>query len=98
MSSITRIFGASLGKEDIGRHQQAVYHALNNTENGETVTWYNNATDSEGRAMIVWTMPASGGACRRIYSYVRTKSYANSYQDTACLDNNRKTWTFIDKY
>lgn len=98
MSTMSRMFGASLSNEDISLHKQAVYHALNNADNGETVVWYNDRSDSEGKAMIAWTYPSNGGSCRRVYSYVRIKSNAMSYQDTACLDNNRKTWTFVDKY
>lgn len=98
MSIMARIFGTNLSKEDVSTHRQAVYHALNNAENGETVVWYNNATDSDGKAMIAWTSPTNGGMCRRIYSYIRIKSNMSSYQDTACLDINRKTWSFVDKY
>jgi surface antigen len=98
LTAMSRMFGSTLSKQDVATHKQAVYHALNNAENGETVVWYNDATDSEGKAFIAWTYPSNGGMCRRVYSYVRIKSNAMSYQDTACLDNNRKTWTFVDKY
>jgi surface antigen len=96
--NMAKWFSASLSKEDKMRHQQAVYHALNNLENGELVEWFNNATDSQGKVQISYTWPAGGTICRRVYSFVRKDTNARSYQDTACMDNNQKTWTFVDKY
>jgi surface antigen len=91
-------FGNSLSKQDLDNHKQAVNHALNNLDNGETVTWRSIIDDADGQVRIVYTWPASGTVCRRIYSFIRINDKANSYQDTACLNTNRRTWTFVDKY
>ena len=91
-------YGSRLGKMDNALHTQAVYHALNNLENGETVEWFNDRSDSQGKARIVYTIPGSGTICRRIHSWVRVNSRANSYEDTACYNNNTNTWVFVDKY
>lgn len=87
-----------VSSKDAELHGQAVYHALNNLENGEVVEWYNDARGSHGKAMVVLTYPARAGQCRRVHSYMRINHNSYSYTDTACLDNNRRTWTFVDKY
>lgn len=96
--NIAKWFSASLSKEDLDKHRQSVYHALNNLENGEMVMWTSRVEDAEGRVQIAYTWPTRGMICRRVYSYVRINDNQRSYQDTACLDGNRKTWTFVDKY
>jgi surface antigen len=93
-----RWFGNSLSKTDIHTHRTSVYHALNNLDNGELVSWHNDQANTAGQVKIAYTWPGGGGVCRRIYSYIRINSSYRSFQDTACLDNNRQTWTFIDKY
>jgi surface antigen len=95
---VNKWFGNSLSKQDLDNHKQAVHHALNNLENGETVVWRSIIDDADGQVKIVYTWPASGSVCRRIYSYIRINDKANGYQDTACFNTNRRTWTFVDKY
>lgn len=96
--NMAKWFSTSLSKEDLAIHRSAVHHALNNLENGETVSWRSPSKDAEGAVQIAYTWPSNGLTCRRVYSYVRINSDAKGYQDTACMDNNRKTWTFVDKY
>ena len=91
-------YGSRLNKFDNAMHTQAVYHALNSLDNGETVEWYNDRNNSYGKARIVYTVPGSGTICRRIHSQVRLANSVNTYEDTACYNNNTNTWTFVDKY
>jgi len=95
---IARIAGLHLSKTDLETHRLAVYHALNNLDNGETVEWRSDTADADGKVVIAYTWPASGQICRRIYSTVRVRFDSRNYQDTACLNTNSKTWSFIDKY
>lgn len=91
-------YGSRLPKADNALHSQAVYHALNNLDNGELIEWYNDRTNSHGKARIVYTIPGSGTICRRIHSWVQTADRSNNYEDTACYNNNTNSWTFVDKY
>ncbi len=84
--------------EDQAMHTQAVYHALNNLENGELVEWFNDRTDAQGKARIVYTWPANGNICRRVHSWVRLGADEKSFEDTACLYANTNVWKFVDKY
>jgi hypothetical protein len=96
--NISKWISTSLSKEDIAKHQRIVLFALNNLDPGETAVWHNETTDSEGKATIAVRYATTSGTCCRVYSYVRIKNNEKTYSDSACLDNNRKTWTFVDKY
>jgi surface antigen len=91
-------FSSRLDKEDMLTHRSAVFQALNNLENGETVVWRNDWKNTEGIVQIAYTWPNRGAICRRVYSWVKVKNNSRSYEDTACLDSNHRTWTFVDKY
>lgn len=96
--NIAKWFSSSLSDVDKKKHQQTVLFALNNLDPGQTVVWHNEASDSEGRATIAVRYATTSGTCCRVYSYVRVKNNQRTYSDTACLDGNHKTWTFVDKY
>lgn len=96
--NISKWFSASLSKEDRAKHQRIVLFALNNIDPGETVVWDNETTDSEGKVTLAVRYATTTGTCCRIYSYVRVKNNFKTYTDSACLDSNHKTWTFVDKY
>ncbi len=96
--NLSKFFGTKLKPQDQNLHSQAVYHALSNLENGDSVEWFNDRTDAQGRARIVYTYPGNGNICRRIHSWVRLGADEKSFEDTACYYNSTKTWKFIDKY
>lgn len=96
--NISKHFSTRLSKEDSALHTQAVYHALENLDNGELVQWYNDRSDSHGRVRIVYTWQGSGNICRRVFSWVRFAENARNFEDTACYNMNTKTWNFVDKY
>lgn len=96
--NIAKWFSASLSKDDLATHRSAVHTALNNLDNGELIEWRNDRSNTEGKVQIAYTWPNNGLVCRRIYSWVRVKNDSRGYEDTACLDNNQRTWTFVDKY
>lgn len=92
-----KVFETRMDKEDQAYHSQAVYHALNNTVEGQDVFWYNDRAGSQGMARIVYTHPSSGGWCRRLHSYVQFKNIQKTYEDTACYNTHTKTWSWITK-
>lgn len=96
--NVNRYFATKLSKEDASVHSRTVYFALNNLETGEVAEWFNDRTVSQGRARIIATWTAGGDICRRVYSYVINGQKSFTYEDTACYNNNIKTWNFIDKY
>jgi surface antigen len=96
--NISKWFSASLSKEDLAKHQRVVLFALNNIDPGETAVWANETTNSEGKVTLAVRYATTTGTCCRIYSYVRVNNNFKTYTDSACLDSNQKTWTFVDKY
>lgn len=96
--NLSKFLTTRLKKEDQVLHSQSVYHALNNLENGEVVEWFNDRTDAQGKAKIVYTFPANGNICRRVHSWVRFGADSKNFEDTACLNTSLNTWKFIDKY
>lgn len=96
--NMVRYFESRLNKPDAAMHTQAVYHALNNMENGQVAEWRNERSNSWGQAKIVYTWPGNGNVCRRVYSLVQTEQYVKNFEDTACYNNNTNSWRFVDKY
>ncbi len=94
MINMSKWFGTQLKPQDRELHRHAVYHALNNLENGEAVEWFNDRTDAQGKARIVMTTPANGSYCRRIHSWVRLGADQRSFEDTACYNVTTKSWNF----
>lgn len=92
--NLSKYFTTQLKSQDRELHRHAVYHALNNLENGETAEWFNDRTDAQGKARIVMTVPANGSICRRVYSWVRLGAQERSFEDTACYNVTSKMWNF----
>jgi len=90
-------FGSRLSADDNVYHSQAVFHALNNADNGQEVQWYSERSPSQGRVKIVYTWLASGSTCRRLQHYIRTESNQRSWAETACMNANDARWVFTDK-
>jgi surface antigen len=90
-------YSTRLDKTDSLYHSQAVYHALNNAENGQTVEWFNDYEGSHGKVLIAMTWPANGDICRRIHHYVSKDRTEKSWGETACMNNNTHQWVFQNK-
>lgn len=96
--NITVHFSSKLNKEDREIHARAVYHALDNLDNGEVVEWFNDKNGSRGVVKIAYSWSASGLVYRRIYSWVQYGQYQRTFEDTAYQPAHTRTWNFIDKY
>jgi surface antigen len=79
------------------KHQQAMYHALNNLDNGVTVKWYSDTRPNHGSAEVVATASMNGMLCRRIYSFITTRDSRYGYNHWACYDQRSGVWNFSDK-
>ena len=90
-------YSTKLSKDDQLYHGQAVFHALNNADNGQVVEWFNDHAGSTGKVMIAMTWPASGSICRRLHHYVRRDNAEKTWAETACVNSNNHSWVFTDK-
>ncbi len=93
---VKSMFGR-LNEEDSRMHKQAVYHALNNLDNGEVVTWFNDDRSNFGRVEVVSTVDKNGDMCRRIYSFINVGSNQRSFEEWACYRSDSGVWKFSDK-
>lgn len=86
-----------MNKEEATKHQQTVFIALNQLDNGETAKWYANDGYSMGEVTVIVTAMHNGEVCRRLYSQVMLKSFQRTFEEWACYKTNTNTWNFSDK-
>jgi len=84
-----------LPKEDRKSQEHAMYFALDNVDNGDSTSWYNNDTGTNGTVMIVSSYPAGGGYCRVALSRLNYKGKTRDFKETACREPGYENWRFI---
>ena len=86
-----------LTQEEKMKQQQAVFHALNNTQNGDLVEWYNVENNSKGQVKVIQTYPQGSGYCRTVYSMITKNNSSRNFNETACKEAGHEGWRFIRK-
>jgi len=87
----------TLDSEQEDAYQSSIIHALEYSENGETVRWYKN--DASGRSTPTATWPSASGFCRRIHIQAIAFGVEKTKGVTACYNNTTSNWTWhTDKY
>jgi surface antigen len=89
-----RLISGSLNHEDRQTHLSAVMFAMQHSDNGETVSWYNTREDTAGRIQITVSFPVQGGICRRFFTEVRIKDRVREYEEQGCKTMDSRFWTF----
>lgn len=77
------------------KQEQAVFHALNNLENGEITYWHDDRSNDRGAVQVTGTYPIGGGYCRVLMTQVTYKGKMRSYVEKACINNVDQQWKFI---
>ena len=91
----------SLSDNEKKMHQSAVYHALNNSSNGEITLWYSKDRLASGKVRVIHSFPISGGRCRVYQSLISVNGATRHFTNNACrgLDFRDRTskseWTFL---
>jgi len=93
--NLTKWHWYRLPAEDRLKQEQAVYFALDNVENGDGTSWYNNNTGSNGEVIIVSTYPMGSGYCRVVLSKLNYKGKLRHFKETACKESGHDGWRFI---
>jgi len=93
-NSLVRLFDG-LSDHDRRKHQQAMYTALSNLDNGEVMRWYSDDSYNHGLVEIVMTQRLSGKLCRRVYAQVNTERRRQAQEHWACLDESTGMWEFF---
>ena len=93
MVDITNALKFNLNQKEINLHTKAIHVALNNTRNGEIVSWHNGERLSSGDVRAVSTYyKKTGGYCRIFQSYIKLNGAEKHTTKNVCKVNN--VWQF----
>ena len=82
----------SLNKKEIELHSNSIEMALNNTSNGEIVSWHNGERLSSGKVRVVSTYYKNEKYCRIFQSYIKLNGAETHRTKHVCKINN--IWEF----
>ena len=82
----------NLNEKEIKMHTDAILLALNNTSNGEIVSWYNSDRLSSGKARVVKTYYKNDRYCRIFQSYIKLNGAKKHNTKHVCKVDN--IWKF----
>jgi len=74
----------TLNDDEKKMHQSAVYHALNNAENGQITSWHSRERLAQGKVRVYHSFPISNGHCRVYQSYIELNGTARHFTNNAC--------------
>lgn len=81
----------NLNEKEIKMHTDAILLALNNTSNGEIVSWYNSDRLSSGKTRVVKTYYKNDRYCRIFQSFIKLNGAEKHNTKHVCMiDNNWK--------
>ena len=81
----------NLNEKEIKMHTDAILLALNNTSNGEIVSWFNNDRLSSGKTRVVKTYYKNDRYCRIFQSFIKLNGAEKHNTKHVCMiDNNWK--------
>ena len=92
MVDITNAIKFNLNQKEIDLHTNAIHVALNNTRNGEIVSWHNGERLSSGDVRVVSTYYKKTGYCRIFQSYIKLNGAEKHTTKNVCRVNN--VWQF----
>ena len=82
----------NLNNKEIDLHTNAIHVALNNSANGEIVSWHNGDRLSSGKVRVVKTYYKNEKYCRIFQSYIKLNLAENHTTKHICRINN--VWHF----
>ena len=82
----------NLNKKEIDLHTNSIQVALNNTSNGEIVSWHNGERLSSGKVRVVSTYYKNEKYCRIFQSYIKLNGAENHTTKHVCRVKN--IWQF----
>lgn len=84
-----------LSKSGKQKHENAIYIALQNLDNGEQIDWAQRYTDEEGHIRVLTTYPYGDGYCRELDVLVRVSGKTRSLIEKGCWSSTSQQWTFL---
>ena len=74
----------NLDDDERKMHQSTVYHALNNSKNGEITSWHSRERLAQGKVRVIHSFPTSDGHCRVYQAYIELNGEARHFTNNAC--------------
>ena len=90
----TQYLRFSLNKEEKQMHQSAVFFMLENTKNGEIVSWYSTKRLVNGKVRVIHSYPTGVGICRTYQAYIKVNGTERHMTNNACRNNWSPSWSF----
>lgn len=97
LSNLFRYWNGVLPSEDRDLHIRTIFMVLNNADNGEIGEWWSRTSPNRGLVRVVYSYDAGNGYCRVFQSAVTAGSETRQYQETACMQFDKKAWQFYNK-
>jgi len=91
----TQYLRFNLTKEEKLMHRSAVYHALNETSNGEVTYWYSKSRKANGQVRVIHSYPTSAGVCRVYQSFIKLNGKTRHTTNNACKMMEYQ-WRFVN--
>jgi hypothetical protein len=90
----TQFMRFRLKKDEKKMHKSAVFFMLNNTSNGEIVSWYSEKRQADGKVRVIHSYPISGGYCRTYQAYIKLNGAERHMTNNACKYIGSPSWSF----
>jgi hypothetical protein len=90
----TQFMRFRLKKDEKKMHKSAVFFMLNNTSNGEVVSWYSEKRQADGKVRVIHSYPISGGYCRTYQAYIKLNGAERHMTNNACKYIGSLGWSF----
>lgn len=90
----TQFLRFRLNKDEKKMHESAVFFALQNTQNGEIVSWYSDKRLAGGKVRVIHSYPISGGYCRTYQAYIKLNGTERHTTNNACKYIGSPSWSF----
>lgn len=84
----------SLNQSEKNLHQSSVYHALNNTLDGEITEWYSDTRPAKGQVRVIQSFPTSDGMCRIYQAHIQVNGRGKHITNKACKRLTHH-WAFV---
>ena len=88
MLDISNAINFNLNSKEIKMHNDAIYLALNNSSNGEIVSWHSGQRLASGKARVIMTFHLEDEYCRTFQSYIKLNGAEKHETKTFCKKNN----------
>ena len=84
MLDISNAINFNLNSKEIKMHNDAIYLALNNSSNGEIVSWHSGQRLASGKARVIMTFHLKDEYCRTFQSYIKLNGAEKHETKTFC--------------